>query len=79
MKLIKGLVEIVDNYQYFILDIWGVIHDGNHLYPDVLETLNYLRKAQKKVCFLSNAPRRADKVEKILNYYGCNYFKVFYS
>jgi HAD superfamily hydrolase (TIGR01459 family) len=70
MKLLKGLDEIIDNYQYFILDVWGVIHDGSSLYPDVLNTLKFLRNKNKQICFLSNAPRRAKVVEKVLNNFG---------
>ncbi|NBX52194.1 MAG: TIGR01459 family HAD-type hydrolase [Proteobacteria bacterium] len=70
MKKIAGLSEIIQDYNYYIFDIWGVIHDGSKLYPNVLETLNYLRKNHKKICFLSNAPRRASKVEQILNKFG---------
>jgi len=72
MKKISGLSEIIQDYDYYIFDIWGVIHDGSKLYPNVLETLSYLRKNHKKICFLSNAPRRASKVESILNKFGIN-------
>ena len=66
----KNIAEIAKNYQYFILDIWGVIHDGNKLYPGVIEQLKYLRGLGKKICFLSNAPRRASKVAAVLNDFG---------
>jgi HAD superfamily hydrolase (TIGR01459 family) len=72
MQFIKGLDQIIDNYQYFILDIWGVVHDGSSLYPDVLNALKYLKEKNKKICFLSNAPRRSIKVKQILNNLGIN-------
>jgi len=38
----------------FIFDLDGVIYKGNLLLPGVKETLLFLRKKGKKVCFLSN-------------------------
>jgi len=70
MKFINGLDEIIDNYQYFILDIWGVIHDGSSLYPNAIKSLEFLKKKEKKVCFLSNAPRRSKKVIEIFDKFG---------
>lgn len=66
----KNITEIAKNYDYFILDIWGVIHDGSQTYPRVLEQLKYLRQLGKKVCFLSNAPRRSSKVAEVLKKFG---------
>lgn len=70
MIFYKNIAQIADNYDYFILDLWGVIHDGNKTYPGVLESLKYLRKLNKKICFLSNAPRRSAKVAELLNRLG---------
>lgn len=63
-------LEIISNYDYLILDIWGVIHDGSATYPNVIENLKHLRKLNKKICFLSNAPRRSIKVIEILTKFG---------
>lgn len=41
-----------------LVDLWGVIHDGEARYPGVIEALEYLKQQQVKVIFLSNAPRR---------------------
>lgn len=56
---LPGLAGVVDAYDAFILDLWGVIHDGNTAYPDARETLGRLRDAGKPTVLLSNAPRRA--------------------
>ena len=61
-KLITGLSEIYGLYDGFILDLWGVVHDGVAPFPDTIPALSALRKAQKKVWLLSNAPRRAHTV-----------------
>lgn len=66
MKFISGISQIIEDYDFLILDIWGVIHDGKSLYPDVKETLRYIKSKNKKICLLSNAPRRANKVKQFL-------------
>lgn len=53
--------SLVSRYDAFIVDLWGVIHDGIAPYPGVHECLEQLRQAGKKTVFLSNAPRRAVK------------------
>ena len=63
-------LDLAANYDYFILDVWGVIHDGTATYPMVIENLKSLRDMGKKICFLSNAPRRASKVADILKKFG---------
>ena len=66
----KNLLEISKNYDYFIFDIWGVIHDGTNAYPGVLDSIAHLKSLGKKICFLSNAPRRASKVAVLLRKFG---------
>ena len=61
---------IAAQYDAFILDLWGVIHDGAETYPQARETLQALKAANKRVMFLSNAPRRAHKVKDVLERLG---------
>jgi HAD superfamily hydrolase (TIGR01459 family) len=58
-RAIAGLKEIADQYDAFILDLWGLVHDGARLYPPSVETFKKLKDAGKKTLLLSNAPRRA--------------------
>lgn len=62
VRLIGGIEEIAAAYDGFILDLWGVVHDGVAPYPGVLDCLQRLRAAGKRIVLLSNAPRRADDV-----------------
>ncbi|MEO5373979.1 MAG: TIGR01459 family HAD-type hydrolase [Alphaproteobacteria bacterium] len=57
--MLPGLAGLADRYDGFILDLWGVIHDGNTAYPWAAATLAELRRAGKATVLLSNAPRRA--------------------
>lgn len=61
------LEEIISNYDALIVDLWGVIHDGDRLYPGVAETLRVLHELRKPVIFLSNAPRVSAKARENLN------------
>ncbi|MBE9606445.1 TIGR01459 family HAD-type hydrolase [Acetobacteraceae bacterium H6797] len=66
MRILDGIASLADQYDGFILDIWGVVHDGRSPYPGVIDALARLKAAGKKVAFLSNAPRRGWFVEKQL-------------
>ena len=55
---ISGLADLIDRYEVFLIDAWGVLHDGRQLYPGVRKTLLQLQRADKAVIVLSNAARR---------------------
>jgi len=55
---VSGFAALAGDYDGFIVDLWGVVHDGVRLYPGALDCLVRLRAAGKVVVFLSNAPRR---------------------
>lgn len=60
IPVITGISQLADRYDAFILDLWGVIHDGVEAYPGAADTLRAMRAAGKRTLLLSNAPRRAD-------------------
>lgn len=70
MKFKDNICEFADSYDYFIFDVWGVIHDGSAAYDGAVEAVKFLRQKGKKICFLSNAPRRASKVAAVLEKFG---------
>lgn len=59
-QLLSGFAPLAERYDAFILDQWGVLHDGIRPYPGVLDTLERLHRAGKKIVLLSNSGRRAD-------------------
>lgn len=65
-----SLSDILATYDAFLVDLWGVIHDGNTLYPGVMDTLTHLQQQGKPVVFLSNAPRVAAKAAQNLDRLG---------
>jgi HAD superfamily hydrolase (TIGR01459 family) len=62
IRLIAGMRDLAPCYDGFILDLWGVIHDGVAPMPGAIECLRLLIEAGKRIVLLSNAPRRADDV-----------------
>jgi HAD superfamily hydrolase (TIGR01459 family) len=58
----SGIATLAENYDGFIVDLWGVVHNGVKPYPGVIDCLTQLRARNKRVVFLSNAPRRAAAV-----------------
>tara|TARA_B100000029_G_scaffold414383_1_gene417779 strand:+ start:944 stop:1762 length:819 start_codon:yes stop_codon:yes gene_type:complete len=65
-KLIKGLSQIQSKYDAFFIDLWGVIHNGVHLYSEAINVLENLNKLNKKYVLMSNAPRPSKSVEQFL-------------
>lgn len=59
MQHLPGFATLADQYDGFILDLWGVIHDGVNPYPGAVDVLQRLHAAGKPFAMLSNAPRRA--------------------
>jgi HAD superfamily hydrolase (TIGR01459 family) len=59
MQHLDSFASLAARYRGFIVDLWGVVHDGTAPYPGAVECLRRLRTAGKRVVLLSNAPRRA--------------------
>ncbi|MCB1650960.1 MAG: TIGR01459 family HAD-type hydrolase [Alphaproteobacteria bacterium] len=55
-----GISDISDSYAGFILDQWGVLHDGEKPYEGVLDCLKELRARKKYIIILSNSGKRSD-------------------
>jgi len=66
MKKLYSIDDLFPYYDLYLLDLWGVIHDGRALYPGVEDTINSLLAAGKEIIFISNGPRRSEKVIPLL-------------
>src|SRR5262249_24113622 len=64
------LSDIIDKYDGFLVDLWGVVHDGTALYPGAAPALAAIAAQKKPVVFLSNAPRVAAKAIAVLERMG---------
>lgn len=70
MIFLDGFSEIAGRYDGFILNLWGVIHDGVTPYSGAVDCLQRLQDVGKKCVLLSNAPRRAAAAQKMLRRMG---------
>ncbi len=66
----EGLSSIVDNYQLFYVDLWGVVHDGVSLHQEAIKALNEITKKKKDYVLLTNAPRPNHAVKSFLEKLG---------
>ena len=66
MKKIDHLSEICSQYDTFIIDLWGVMHNGIKLNGKAVNAVENLKNNKKKIIFLSNAPRPSESVVSFL-------------
>lgn len=56
---LQRLSQISDRFDHVLLDQWGVLHDGQAVFPDAVQAMAALRRAGKRVLVLSNSGKRA--------------------
>ncbi len=66
----KGLQSIVENYDLFYIDLWGVVHNGIHLHNEAINVLKKLSELKKDFILLTNAPRPNSIVKNFLEKMG---------
>lgn len=69
-RLLPGVRSAVGQYEAFILDLWGVIHDGHSAFPHSRETMRHLKEAGRTLLLLSNAPRRSHTLVTQMEKFG---------
>ncbi len=70
MQHLSRFAPLAERYDGFILDLWGVIHDGVNAFPHAVECLTHLRAAGKRTLLLSNAPRPNTAVQRMMRRMG---------
>ena len=70
MEHLTGFAPLADRYNGFVLDLWGVIHDGVNAFPHAVECLRHLRAAGKRTLLLSNVPRPNTAVQIMMQQMG---------
>ena len=56
---IKRLSDIASQFGGMLIDQFGVIHDGEKLYPSTLQVLQHLHEMKIPVCVMTNSGKRA--------------------
>lgn len=72
MIKINSVSEVINNYDNYIIDQWGVIHDGQSGYKHAIETINYLKRKNKNLFIISNSSKRSKLSEERLPKLGFN-------
>jgi HAD superfamily hydrolase (TIGR01459 family) len=70
MEHLSGFSQLAGRYDGFVLDLWGVIHDGVNAFPHSIDTLRHLRDAGKRTLLLSNVPRPNNAVQTMMRRMG---------
>lgn len=70
MEHLPGFAPLADRFDGFILDLWGVIHDGVNAFPHAVDCLTRLRAAGKRTLLLSNVPRPNDAAQALMRRMG---------
>ena len=58
VELVRGMSALAARYDGFILDQWGVLHDGTRPYAGAAECLQRLHSEGKRIVVLSNSGKR---------------------
>lgn len=69
-KYIDGIQSISSSYEIFLLDMWGVMHNGSKPYEGVIETVQKLKEEGKRMIILSNSSKRVGNAHKMLKKLG---------
>ena len=70
-EIVPGLAPLAERYDAYLVDLWGCLHDGVRPFPAALDALERLRAGGgKRVCFLSNGPRRITSLIRRLDDMG---------
>ena len=65
-----GFKSIINDYDIFYIDLWGVVHNGINLHKNAIEVLKEITKVKKEYVLLTNAPRPNFTVTKFLKKMG---------
>jgi len=70
MEHFPGFAALAGRYDGFVLDLWGVIHDGVNAFPHAVDSLRRLREMGKRTLLLSNVPRPNRAVQEMMRGMG---------
>ena len=67
---VRGLRVLATTFDAFLVDVWGVLHDGERLFEGVLDALESLAAAKRPVVLLTNTSRTGELVVETLGKLG---------
>lgn len=63
---LPGIAALAREFDGFVVDQWGVLHDGTTPYPGAIECVERLRLTGKHLVVLSNSGRREDESIRVM-------------
>lgn len=69
-RAVSGMAELMNSHDAFILDQWGVLHDGHTPYPGAIDCLQRMRTAGKAIVILSNSGKRGEDNARLIAQMG---------
>ncbi len=64
---LKSIEEVINDYDFFFIDLWGVVHNGKRIFTSATQVLKNLKENKKIIILISNAPRPSQTVKNFLN------------
>ncbi len=68
-RILDGISDVVHHHDWFVVDQWGVLHDGHAPHPGAIDALRRLREVGP-VALVSNTSRRVSDAEAVLQFLG---------
>ena len=62
----EGFSSVINSYDLFLVDLWGVVHNGIILHKEAVNVLTKILDHKKDFVLLTNAPVPKKKVELFL-------------
>ena len=59
IKEVKSLLDLIGDYDLFLFDQWGVIHDGKSIFPKAEEVFLHLQNLKKQAVIISNSGKKS--------------------
>jgi HAD superfamily hydrolase (TIGR01459 family) len=70
IPVIDGIEELGSRYRAWLVDVWGVMHNGHRAYPRAVAATRVFRANGGIVVLLSNSPRPSPAVQEQLRAFG---------
>lgn len=70
---IESILDIINNYEVFLFDQWGVVHDGENIFPEAENIFKILQEKQKKIFIISNSGKRSSDNVHRMEKLGANF------
>jgi ribonucleotide monophosphatase NagD (HAD superfamily) len=70
VPLIERFAPLAVDYDVLFCDVWGVVHNGVAAFADACDALARFRSSGGTAILLTNAPRPAAAVARILDRFG---------